>query len=226
MGGMGNQMFQYAAARRLALRHQTDLVLDLGWFAYEGRHFETPRSFALDRFPLAAARSVLRERTVAAWERGRGRRPFGARPLAVIRQRDRDAALDTRVLEAGDDVMLIGYWQSERYFSDVADTIRSDFAFDSVPGPRYTSWDREIRRSRAVAVHVRRGDYASNPRASAVHGVLPGTYYGAAAQLMLELEPDASFFVFSDEPGWVVENFRPGSLLRSSTEGIRTKIFA
>ena len=203
IGGLGNQLFQFAAGRRLAGRHGSELVLDLGWFRYEGRDFATPRPYALGGLGLQARTKRFRLRTVRAFEAGR-RHPFSSRTLEVIRQREGDFTVDERVLNAPDDVLLIGYWQSEAYFADAAEEIRRELGIRSVPvREQYRVLDRAVETRSAVAVHVRRGDYVSSPATRAVHGVLDREYYRRALRYVAERVVEPAFFAFSDETGWV-----------------------
>ena len=189
MGGLGNQLFQYAAGRRLAIRHGVELVLDLGWFRHEAQLVAAPRRFELEPYGLENERIELHPKEILRWEHP-SRLRF-RHPRQVIRQRDGDLGVDARVLEAVDGVVLIGYWQSEQYFLDVEETIRSDVR-------RSTASD-----AGAVAVHIRRGDDIAHPQTHAVHGVLPVEYYDEAMQLVARQVDGARFLAFSDEPEWV-----------------------
>jgi hypothetical protein len=206
MGGMGNQLFQYAAGRRLASRHHADLVLDLGWFAHEGKDVVAPRSFQLGGFEIPAALTELDPRVLVDWEQKR-RRLFSRRRLEVIRQRDLDVMLDERVLHAPDDVLLLGYWQSEKYFFEVADLVRRDLRFHAEPDGSYADLDEIAGKASGVAVHVRRGDYVTDPGTSAFHGVLGRDYYRRALKLVEERVDQPKFLAFSDEPDWVEREF-------------------
>ncbi len=103
-------------------------------------------------------------------------------------------------VEGWQHLYLRGYWQSYRYFEPIAEQLRCDLALhrfevDScVPALEATSRDH------SVAVHIRRGDYASDPQAMATHGLLSKEWYDAAVELMKKISPDASFHVFSDDP--------------------------
>jgi hypothetical protein len=189
MGGLGNQLFQYAAGRRLAVKHGTELVLDLGWLRYESRTVATPREFELEKFNIAAERVEFRPRDVARWERGPGRLRRRA-GLSVLRQAD-GLRVDPRVLQAGDDVLLIGYWQSEQYFVDIRDDVRSELGLGSKTDPD------------SAAVHVRRGDYVTHEHTNAFHGVLPAAYYREALELVARRAAVSRSYAFSDDPEWV-----------------------
>ena len=205
MGGLGNQLFQYAAGRRLAERLGTELVLDVGWFRHEGSRLAVHRDFELGSFGLDFRIVELEPGTVARWEARRWRRPKGA--LSVVRQRENDNAVDERVLDARDDTLLIGYWQSERYFADVRDLIRGDLALDN--GEDAT----------AVSVHVRRGDYAATPVTRQFHGLLGEDYYRRALELVRGRVPDARVLAYSDDPEWVREHLDSCGPLTLATTG-------
>lgn len=211
MGGLGNQLFQYAAGRRLAVARGTELVLDLGWFRHDAPHYATPRTYELQDIPLPVRMISLPPETISRWEgglRARARRwPSRRTRLPVIRQQDDTVGVDERVLSAPADVVLIGYWQSERYFHDVAETIRADLELPAAPAPRYWALLDAIHSSEAVAVHVRRGDYVTVPRTARFHGSLPTSYYHHAMRRVAErVSARPRVFVFSDDPEWAEEH--------------------
>ncbi|HJQ75030.1 MAG TPA: alpha-1,2-fucosyltransferase [Gaiellaceae bacterium] len=210
-GGLGNQLFQYATARRLALVRAAELVLDVGWFRYEAPDYPAPRPYALDGFRLPARLVSLSPATVARWEQGlparAGRWPSRRIRLPVISQSEDWDVVDERVLDGPADVLLLGYWQSEGYFQDAADTIRDELRPPTAPDARFGRLLEAIGSSEAVAVHVRRGDYVSVPQVAERHGTLPAAYYREAVGLVAERAgPDAHAFVFSDDPEWAQEH--------------------
>lgn len=210
-GGLGNQMFQYALGRRLALHHGTELLLDLSFFDMkDGTH--TPRPFELDVFrvkyrPAKAVelRPFLRARE-SRFLRVRDRLlPFPARhPLFA----QPGFGFYPRALEVPANVYMDGYWQSEKYFKDAEATVRSDLSFSAAPIGANAAVARRIQDTNAVSVHVRRGDYATDPTTNAHHGVCDGAYYEAAMQRIRHAHPEAAFFIFSDDPAWAKENLR------------------
>ena len=201
MGGLGNQLFQFAAARRLARVHESELVLDLGWFRHEGKRFAAPRPYELGGYGLSVRSTMFSPRAVRAHE-VRGRR-FPSTRLEVIRQHDGDYSVDERVLNASDNVLLIGYWQSEAYFADVARVVRDELNVrDGVAAP-YARFQHVVDDPAAVSVHVRRGDYVSSPQTFAFHGVLDRDYYRRAMAHLAERVSDPRFIAFSDDPDWV-----------------------
>ena len=204
-GGLGNQMFEYATGRAMALRTGGELRLDPTPIAYPGRH-ETPRSVAVDAFNISgriapATRSPLRR--LIAYS------PVATRlrdllPGRVIADR-RPLTVDQRIRAAHGPATLSGYWQREEYFADMADVIRADFTLASPPSSSWTALAEAMAGSGSVGVHVRRGDYVTNARANAHHG-LAGAAYVRAAWEMLPLSGSERTFVFSDDPDWCRDN--------------------
>ncbi len=206
-GGLGNQMFQYAAGRRLAERHDTELVLDASWFASGSRGAETPRRYELDCFSHGAPVET-QPRPQAGWIRGR-RDPARLRVV-----KERSFAFDPSVLRSPDNVRLDGYWQCEGYFADVATRVARDFTPATAPDDATAAVLSEIEQCHAVGVHVRRGDYVTGPSASAYHGVLTLDYYAEAMRAVRRRVPDAVFFVVSDDPAWCREHLTSVATVR------------
>jgi hypothetical protein len=207
-GGLGNQLFGYAAGRSLALEHGTGLVLDLS----ELERSATRREFALGDFRIDA-RIVRRVRSRGLHpdlrslrgRLGRWRREAFSR-FRVLHSKG--FALEPGFFTAGDWTHLVGYWQSERYFEAHADRIREELSFRSPPGPHLKPMLERIGSTTSVSVHVRRGDYVTNPEASAYHGVLSTEYYGHAFHELSRNGSDLHAFVFSDDLGWCREHVR------------------
>ena len=194
MGGLGNQMFQYAAARRLADVRGTGLVLDLSAFERPPRG-QTARVYELDCFRPRATLSRQSLVASASWFRSLPLR----RRLRLVTETG--FAFQPAVLSAPADSHLLGYWQSERYFEDVVGTIREDFRVCTPLGEAKRAIAERLDES-SVSVHVRRGDYASDPRAAAIHGLLSPDYYRRAAARIGETVEAPHFLVISEDSDW------------------------
>jgi hypothetical protein len=200
-GGLGNQMFQYAAGRSLALRHATGLELDTSELAAAG----TPRAYALGAFALPVrvvdgVRSI--DPRVSAPLRAAVATHARALLGAPVRIHQKGFELQERFFAAPRRTHLVGFWQSEAYFADHADQIRRDFA---PAGSLPTEADElvaEVDGAGTVAVHVRRGDYAADPATRAFHGLLAPGYYANAVAEVARRAQVARAFVFSDDPAW------------------------
>jgi hypothetical protein len=100
-------------------------------------------------------------------------------------------------------VFLEGYWQSERYFREIRSLLLKEFSLrDSLP-PACSGLLRDIDDCDAICVHVRRGDYLSNPVAVRVHGICSMDYYHAGVRELSQGLGRPRCFVFSDDPAWV-----------------------
>lgn len=196
LGGLGNQLFQYAAARSLAL----DLGLDLELHLEEFRHYRL-RACLLDRFRIAG-RPADPERVRAQWRSVHGRLAWLRRRLPGTPQ-VAASGRDLPRLRPGRGVWMEGFWQSESHFLNHASEVRDELVPKDPPtGPAARLLAR-IDPSASVSVHVRRGDYVSDPGANRVHGLVTADYYRRALDLVLQDQAAAKVWVFSDDPAWV-----------------------
>jgi hypothetical protein len=99
-------------------------------------------------------------------------------------------------------VSLYGYFQSERYFVDIADKLRDYFQPCDGFGPQAQAMADAIARSdMAVSVHIRRGDYVKSAKTARVHGTLGTNYYRKALHVLQgAVASPITVFVFSDDP--------------------------
>ena len=204
-------MFQYACGRNLAEMHGVELRLDVSAFETYTLHRYSLGAFNI-RGQLADSDDLARYR-----EPGRARRLVSrltGRAVSGVRFRERQFSFDPTVLELGPDVLLDGYWQSERYFDRSAEVVREEFQLRMSPTGEDLKVARQIQSCESVSVHVRRGDYASNPATTSYHGLCTADYYRAATERIAQRRASPTFFVFSDEPDWARDNLRlPGETI-------------
>jgi hypothetical protein len=198
-GGLGNQLFCYAAARRLALANNAKLVLDdVSGFvrdhkfrrSYQLGHFAIPcrTTTPLERFePFERlTRKFLRESSLLL--------PFSIRPYLAQESDAFDARLLTRRVRAL--LYLDGLWQSEDYFIDVADQIRDDLRIDAPSDDRNRAMSAQIQSCTAVALHVR---WFSQPGSVNEYNASV-EYYARAVREIRTRVRNPHFFLFSDRP--------------------------
>ena len=209
MGGMGNQMFQYAAARALAQRLGTDLRYELSYLGQADGH--TPRHFELHHFRIAGAALTASENLRFGSQSGAslGQRAV-ARIVRTLRPRhsyeEPEGLFDPHCLNLPDDTVLSGRFQSPLYFDAIADILRADFQITTPISPQGQALIDRARTSRSVGVHVRRTDYISNPIYARVLQALPCAYYEQALNhVRATLGPDTEIFVISDDIAWCRE---------------------
>ena len=206
-GGLGNQLFIYAAAWALSRRLDATLQFDTAAFA---RDWEYKRKFALHHFrgpstvPLRdyAAADLLHRvyRKVMAqltWLPPRLGPLLGERADEVICF---DPAWNRLAPEMKGALHVFGFCQNEAYFADHAAALRAELTLLFAPSPEAEAFADEMRATQAVCVNLRR-----------LHEVIPGTnipkpgmkvlgaeYYHSAVNLVRERFPDAVFYCFGD----------------------------
>ncbi|MBF9046475.1 alpha-1,2-fucosyltransferase [Rhodobacterales bacterium LSUCC0031] len=218
VGGLGNQMFQYACGRAAAARCGGRLLLDLSAFERYKLH-----SYGLDGYRISAKTAPRRLQTSSVLQASL--RHLGlAKPWQMKVQgfeyilENQDFEFQSRILAQHKKVYLEGYWQDERYFADFADLIRADFRPRCPGNTTYTNTIADG--SLLVSLHIRRGDYLDNPIANSVHGVLGLNYYQEAVELMVRrIGERFRIVVFSDDIEWARQNLcfqQPLSFVRGS----------
>jgi Glycosyl transferase family 11. len=210
-GGLGNQMFQYAAARRIAHVNGSQLKLDLNWFDEKG--VWTPRKYELDVFSLPAA---IADPVEILLLKSRRQNPVFRRLPAFLRSIvfhtkqthiiEKQYAFDPQILMVSGNIYLEGYWQSCKYFEDIETIIRADFTFKDEMDDFNCTAASSIQSCESVAVHIRRGDYVTLPSASSYHGHCPLQYYEKSIEYIQQHVRNPLFFVFSDDISWVRDN--------------------
>lgn len=209
IGGLGNQMFQYAAGRALSLERNTSFLLDISQFDSYTRHqgFELARIFTLST-PIATNKDV---RSVLGWQSSHNVRRIISRPFMSSFRRETFVVEPHFHFWPGVDtippvVYMQGYWQSPRYFQRHMATIRKDFEFKFPLTGRNIEVAAQISQTNAVSLHVRRGDYLSNKKTANLHGLCSIDYYREAIKNIGDQIESPIFFVFSDDMDWVRKN--------------------
>ena len=206
VGGIGNQLFIYAAARRLALINNVDLCVDCASGFERDRTYN--RRCQLNKFmiPDNIQFSSSNFSFVKRVRRYLSRRinsllPFNYR--THICQVGND--YDSRLLEVGfrRNILLEGYWQSERYFKDIESVLREDLRFVPPDDIANGVMKQQISNCVSVAVHVRFFNRHNEIGGSNV----ASDYYERAIAYIDAMEPEAHYFVFSDQPAAALERF-------------------
>jgi hypothetical protein len=213
-GGVGNQLFQYAAGRALAARLGARLVIDCTLSS------EAARRFVLDRYPIDA--DIVRDAPGKPRRRhfrlpGRlGRRLTDAfhdhvpttyriagHRYKVFGER-RELHYDPQFERLTGSTYLIGDWQSYRFSENAADLIRDEIRPAWPLSDANRNWLGRIESVNAVCLHVRRGDYLTHQGPPMV---CARSYYEAALAHARRVLQQPRFFVFSDDIAWCREIF-------------------
>ncbi len=223
-GGLGNQMFQYAAGHALATRLGVPLLIDRSHLDMRGKKVDwTLRDLELDVFRLPVAFATPGQ--VAALDPQEGR--FGRLRKAILSFEQRSVVKENGIAwcdafeHCSAPVLLDGFWQNERYFNSVEGQLRNElFTPNDAPSPENTVILKAIGDQVSASVHIRRGDYVQDPVTAAYHGALPLSYYEQAAARLVAERSVEHFFVFSDDPEWVKGHLhlpRPVTLVQHNT---------
>lgn len=195
--GLGSQLFQYATARRLAFVNNARLLLDIS-------SFETnlSRHYSLYHFNIDA--DIANEREIDLFSEVE--RLDNPSDRLRARVEEKHYHFDPDILTLRGDIYLNGFWQSEKYFEDIQDLLRSELTIVNEPTAENRRIADLITKTNSVSLHIRRGDHVSNPFVSEHHGFLPLDYYYAAVRYIEERISCSHYYVFSDEPHWAQAN--------------------
>ncbi|WP_197064918.1 alpha-1,2-fucosyltransferase [Leptolyngbya sp. KIOST-1] len=196
-GGLGNQLFIYASARRLALVNNAELVLnDVSGFV---RDYTYQRQYQLDHFHIPCRKATAAERLepfsrVRRNLKHRVNRYISFEKRSYIKQDSLD--FEPRLLKVKPyrNLYLEGYWQSEDYFKDVEDVIRQDLRIHPPDDEKNQAMAKSILSHTAVAIHVR---FFDGPEENSVHNA-PNDYYRCAIAEIEKRVPNAHYYLFSD----------------------------
>lgn len=202
-GGLGNQMFQYAAGKALSLRHQVPLYLDITWFSQK-QDPAAVRTYQLGVFKNITATQL--QAGISLPCQSFIKRIGKYLPFSHTIH-EPHFSYWPRFFTITPPAKLDGYWQCEKYFKNFQKEILHDFTFPALPQKTEQLSLQIAETSNSVSVHIRRGDYVENPQVQAFHGNLQQDYYGKALQLIKDACGKTKLFIFSDNPQWVKENF-------------------
>ena len=207
MGGLGNQMFQYAIGRVLSKLNKTELYLALSLYNHQ-HNTDTPRSYELDIFPNIDSK-IPPNKILGKFTHLRKLKLLLNHYLNLNLQtypqnwiRENDHKFHPGILKLRGNYLLDGYWQTEKYFKKYRKQIFKDFSFPKKISKKNKLIIEQIRKKNSVSIHVRRGDYVTSKKTNRYHGVCTIAYYKKAVSLINKLVKKPWFVVFSDDPNW------------------------
>jgi hypothetical protein len=206
-GGLGNQLFQYALGRTLAIKTGANLVID----PWEFRRNRS-RPVVLDKFKIRARFVTFPENVFCRIVESQHlesvsrvlRAVFPSKFPQVVRRRKH--GFDPTLLEIRRSVFLEGWFQSELYFREYRPQLLEELQLREGPSQENRNVLDQIKSSTAVSLHVRRGDYVSDADVNQRIGTCGLDYYRAAIEHIRAHVSSPTFFVFSDDPRWTRDN--------------------
>ncbi len=204
MGGLGNQLFQYAHGRALTTKFQTELILDLEFLLNrDPKNDFIFRDFDLNIFKLNN-HQVLNDRLSKKFYNSSF---FHEKPITCIENGFHFQPIELK--KKNPKVYLDGYWQSFKYFQDVENEIRKELVFKYPLTIEQQQLKEKIKNSTSICINFRRTDFVTIPSAIKTHGVTDLKYYMDALNLLEQkLGNELELFVFSDDIEWCELNFK------------------
>ncbi len=228
-GGLGNQMFQYALGRNLALKNNTWLKIDTSILFDRSQAHEivTHRNLDIDIFNVR-----LESATDKEIEYFNGKKyasipgkiynkigwTFRKKNLIVENGRQFDSA----ILQLGDNKCLVGSWQSEKYFREAESYIRKEYTFKAPLSGKAEELGKQIAQPNTLCVNVRRGDYVTSPIYSKTLGAMPLEYFQKGYEAIKAKTSISKTFIFSDDIEWCRQNlnfFKDATLVEHEYAG-------
>ena len=211
LGGLGNQMFQYAFGKSLAEKHNCKLLLDTSLLLNRVPCGITFAEYRLDVFNLSSR--LATDKDIPLYTQKRSIKNILFRALHFMKLyfkgfkyvRYLKLQFNSKYKQLPENIYLEGYWQSEKYFKEIELVIRKDFTLNLELKGRIARMADQISSSLSAAVHIRRGDYL---KYSDYHGLSDQNYISKAIKILVEKHPMIHFFIFSDDIDWCVENLK------------------
>lgn len=210
--GLGNQMFQYAFGRALSLERKEPLFLDTFFYRHQSER-DAKREFFLDRFNIQA--DIVPEKISKKYNSG-----FRIILRKIYRRLKKvdDYTYYPSLMKSKlpyYDPLAQGYWANEKYFLKYADMIRKELSLkkpmgDSGKEASDAIADCAAKNEASVSLHIRRGDFVSNPHSAEYNGLVGIPYYEKAVGLLISqyLKKNIRVFIFSDDIAWAKENLK------------------
>lgn len=218
VGGLGNQMFQYAFAYALGKRFNAKVKLDLSWFeAVKNDNEMTTRIFELDVFNIDY--EIATDEDLASvvlskhhskinrflWNKFKVKK---FKPTGNSCVEKSAYVFDKTLFEPSEYIYYEGYFQNEKYFKNEREELLKNFNSAIPIDEKNQSVLNKIRETNSISIHVRRGDYVSLECASKFHGTCSLDYYKKAIQKIVKSVDNPHFFLFSDDIDWVIKNLK------------------
>ena len=207
-GGLGNQLFQYALGRRLTYSNNVQLKLDVSSYRTYSLH-----SYGIHHFNIVENIATEDDLKALGIMEGRGLRTIISKALEKRklihnphRINERLWAFDPEILNVSDNVYLDGYWASEKYFREIAEVLRAELTPRQRLDKVNEDMASEIANATSVSVHIRRGDYVTNPETNKLFGTCSLKYYSKCISEIALKVRDPHFYVFSDDVQWTKKN--------------------
>jgi hypothetical protein len=213
VGGLGNQMFQYAFAKKLALQHKVELKLDISAFENSINPSKNDnRTFDLPIFNIKIQIASTEE--IHKFSKSKFSKLLDYMCLNLPIKSNYFYLKEPyfhyfkNAVQAPSNTYVDGYWHSEKYFLNIKETLLTDFKLRTEFSADINTLIKEIKSVNSVSLHVRRGDYISNEANKKIYAQCNNNYYSVAIDYILRKIPNAKFYIFSDDIQWAIDNIK------------------
>ena len=199
-GGLGNQMFQFAAGYSIAKKNNVKLSLDLRRFNRRQDH----NGFELQEvFDICSKVNFLNNPINVGFINFK--EILNNIDITFHNFKEPHYHYTDKILDIPKRSLLNGYWQSELYFKDYTKEIRKIFNFSKQLDEKNSLIANEINQNNSISIHVRRGDYLLQTNNN--HNVDLKEYYLTTIEKTTKFFDNPKYFIFTDDPLWVAKNF-------------------
>lgn len=210
IGGLGNQMFQYAVARHLAKIYNTSIKLDISGFQTYKLHKYSLAPFNIQE-KFASADEVQSLTNPEQTKIGRMfHQMFHSHPKRASSHicEKKLFRFAPYILKLPDNVYLDGFWQNEKYFFDISEIIRREVTVKFPQKGKDKEFADMICDAESVSLHIRRGDYVTDSKTQEKHGICSLDYYYRSIDRLTQMTEKPHLFIFSDDPQWASDNLK------------------
>ncbi|MFZ2038539.1 MAG: alpha-1,2-fucosyltransferase [Minisyncoccia bacterium] len=202
MGGMGNQMFQYATARALGIKNGKNITLNTNYFSNIPKG-DTPRHFQLNVFNITGKGSNRKLDNILFLLFFR----YLPRIFPALRNEKKQIVLANKLLRFDLSAYLSGYFQNEKYFKDNRNTLLKEFTLNTKLSEEGKRMEKILRENQSVCLNIRRSDYL-RPDYVKIYGACTMEYYSLALKYIYTKVEKPLICIFSDDPEWVKKEFK------------------
>jgi len=202
IGGLGNQMFQYAFGKYLSIENNCELKLDISGFEkYEWHRFSLSSLSISENFSNKEECDFLKGANISLKEK---LKRWLSASTSIATEKDLNFNINYRSLKSP--IYITGYWQSEKYFQGIENIIKKEFIVSRDPSIENQKMSNKIINENSISLHIRRGNYVNVDYVNQMHGTSTLSYYHEAISLINSKIKNPVYFIFSDDISWAKQN--------------------
>ncbi|WP_397447063.1 alpha-1,2-fucosyltransferase [Polaribacter sp. R77954] len=191
VGGLGNQMFQYAYAKALEQKG-FDVQIDTSKF----KTYKLHGGYQLDKYNIDLKVAGIIPTFLS---------------LVKVKEnvKEKNLLFNDNLFNLKGNEFVKGYFQTEKYFTNIRDILLNQFVIKEKISDSTIQCAKHIEKHKnTCSIHIRRGDFISDQKANSIHGTCDLKYYQKAIECINTKFKETHFFVFSDDISWTKKNLK------------------